>query len=579
MLKALRSSRFAAAYAQMAPAIANSPARFNSQKSTTYSTTALKRWSCLNEGVLPSIPDIKTIHVYDFDNTLFLSPLPNPQLWNGPTIGFLQSYECFSKGGWWHDVNILGSTGEGVEIEEARAWAGWWNEQIAQLVQLSMKQKDALTVLLTGRSEAGFAELIGRMIKSKQLAFDLVCLKPEVGPNNQRFATTMKFKQNFLDDLMRTYREADEIRVYEDRVKHVKGFREFFEQFNRDAATGGPSATRKPIAAEVIQVMEMAKYLSPVTEAAEIQRMINAHNGSLGNPGANITKSPYGRLELSKTTFYTGYLLSNADAVRIIDNIFLPLISSSVADTSEIKFMSNNILITPRSAPKPIRDKVGGLGKVVRWRLTDTGHFEHKLWAAKVSPLDSSVVIHTDNPEPIIVLGMRKGVRPADANKIRNWTPVTKDDSLVFDTVVGEKTILRVQEEDVARNGAASRGGKRRFQSDTRDEADTSTRDYRDMQQHRPPAPEYSGGRPPQNHNNRHYNGPPPPFRGNRGRGGRGGRGGHGRGRGRGPGGRDNYGSRYRSLDDHAVAAGSHDNMMDGRGSGRGPGGGPVMNY
>lgn len=82
-----------------------------------------------------------------------------------------------------------------------------------------MKQKDALTVLLTGRSEAGFAELIGRMIKSKQLAFDLVCLKPEVGPNNQRFATTMKFKQNFLDDLMRTYREADEIRVYEDRVK------------------------------------------------------------------------------------------------------------------------------------------------------------------------------------------------------------------------------------------------------------------------------------------------------------------------------------------------------------------------
>ncbi|KAF3479968.1 uncharacterized protein GIQ15_06944 [Arthroderma uncinatum] len=570
----------------MAPAIATSATRFNPQRPATYSTTALKRWSCLNEGVLPSIPDIKAIHVYDFDNTLFLSPLPNPQLWNGPTIGFLQSYECFAKGGWWHDSNILGSTGDGLEVEEARAWVGWWNEQIAQLVQLSMKQKDALTVLLTGRSESGFADLIGRMVKSKQLTFDLVCLKPEVGPNNQRFASTMKFKQNLLDDLMRTYKDADEIRVYEDRVKHVKGFRDFFEQFNKDALAAGPSATRKPITAEVIQVAELAKYLSPVTEAAEIQRMVNSHNASLGSPGANITKSPYGRLELSKTTFYTGYILSNADTARLIDNIFLPLISSSVADTTEIKFMSNSVLITPRSAPKPILDKVGGLGKVVRWRVTGTGTYEHKLWAARVSPLDSSEVIHTDNPEPIIVLGMRKGVRPTDAGKIRNWNPVTKDDSLVFDTAVGEKTILRVQEEDVGRNGNSSRGGKRRFQPDNREEAESSSpRDYRDRQQ-RPPAPEYSGGRPQNYHRhyndegNRRGNGPQPSFRGNRGRGGRGGRGGgRGRGRGAGGGGRgDGHASRYRSLDDHNTGGGGHD-TMDDRGPARGPGGGPVMNY
>lgn len=81
-----------------------------------------------------------------------------------------------------------------------------------------MKQKDALTVLLTGRGEGPFAELIKRMVKSKGLQFDLVCLKPEVGPNSQRFSTTMKFKQCFLEDLIFTYKDADEIRVYEDRV-------------------------------------------------------------------------------------------------------------------------------------------------------------------------------------------------------------------------------------------------------------------------------------------------------------------------------------------------------------------------
>lgn len=82
-----------------------------------------------------------------------------------------------------------------------------------------MKQKDALTVLLTGRAEGPFSDLVNRIVKSKSLEFDLVCLKPEVGPSSERFSTTMNFKQTFLEDLVLTYQQADEIRVYEDRVK------------------------------------------------------------------------------------------------------------------------------------------------------------------------------------------------------------------------------------------------------------------------------------------------------------------------------------------------------------------------
>jgi hypothetical protein len=82
-----------------------------------------------------------------------------------------------------------------------------------------MKQKDVLTVLLTGRAESTFVDIIKRMVKSRNLEFDLTCLKPEVGPNSQRFSSTMSFKQTFLEDLVLTYKHADEIRVYEDRVK------------------------------------------------------------------------------------------------------------------------------------------------------------------------------------------------------------------------------------------------------------------------------------------------------------------------------------------------------------------------
>lgn len=82
-----------------------------------------------------------------------------------------------------------------------------------------MQQKDALTVLLTGRGEHNFADLVKRIAASKKLQFDMVCLKPRVGPNNQRFSSTMNFKQALLEDIVYTYKEADEIRVYEDRPK------------------------------------------------------------------------------------------------------------------------------------------------------------------------------------------------------------------------------------------------------------------------------------------------------------------------------------------------------------------------
>ena len=88
-----------------------------------------------------------------------------------------------------------------------------------ELVELSIKQNDALTVLLTGRGERSFASLIKRIVSSKNLSFDMICLKPQAGPNNQKFRSTMAFKQAILEDLIYTYKAADEIRVYEDRPK------------------------------------------------------------------------------------------------------------------------------------------------------------------------------------------------------------------------------------------------------------------------------------------------------------------------------------------------------------------------
>ncbi|OJJ79703.1 rRNA 2'-O-methyltransferase fibrillarin-like protein [Aspergillus glaucus CBS 516.65] len=524
--------------------------------------TGLKRWSIANRE-LPATPQVKAIHVYDFDNTLFLSPLPNPQLWNGPTIGFLQAYESFANGGWWHDPNLLAATGEGLEKEEPRAWEGWWNEHIVRLVQLSMQQKDALTVLLTGRSENGFADLVRRMVDSKKLEFDLVCLKPEVGPNNERFATTMEFKQALLENLILTYEQADEIRIYEDRVKHVKRFREWLEQLDRRLPALQTTGSRRFLNFDVIQVAEGCTYLSPVVETAEAQRMINSHNTIISrNPSLNMTKSPFGRLCIKRTIFYTGYLISNTDSNLLIDQLLLPNLPHGLADSNDLKYMANSILITPRPAPRSILDKVGGMGKKLSWQVTGTAVYENRVWAARLTPIPAHEKYYTDNPYPIVVLAVRRGARPIDAGKIQNWNPVPADRALTLDTVVGEKVVLRVEEE-IPNEGEwesqfTNKNNKRRHQQER--EEDTL------YPQSRQQPNGYTGPSP--NRPRHHDDGPRRGGYRGRGRGngprGRGSnRGGRGRGRGRDTGAHPFY----RSLDDYG-----HEGGDDKPGSG-------VMNY
>lgn len=399
-----------------------------------------------------------------------------------------------------------------------------------------MQQKDALTVLLTGRSEHGFGDLIKKMVKSKGLEFDMISLKPKAGPNNERFGSTMNFKQNFLESLMETYKFAEEIRLYEDRVRHVKGFREYFQGYNKRQNGIGGTPTRGPITAEVVQVADGVTQLEPVVEAAEVQRMLNDHNDHVGRAKRGT------RLQIKKTVFYTGYLISNTDTQKLLTLANLP---PNMPDT-EMKFLANNILITPRPAPESILEKVGHMGSKTTWEVTGTAVYENKIWAASVRPVPSTKGYYTENPVPIVVLALRKGARPIDAGKIQNWQPVSPEKQFIFESTVGEKVLLRIEEENPAENEYESlfpNKSLKRKQHDDEDNRQSSGPPYSNGQS-------YGGGRNNySNHKENSYGG------GRGGRGGRGngnqrgGRGGRGNGGGRGRGGRGG-GHNYRSLDD-----------------------------
>jgi len=421
-------------------------------------------------------------------------------------------------------------------VEEQRAWKGWWNERIAELIKLSMEQKDALTVLLTGRGENNFSELIKKMLASKALEFDIISLKPAVGPNHERLTSTMHFKQLFLEALMETYRGAEELRIYEDRVPHVQKFRTFFQNYNKKQQGIGGVPTRGPITAEVIQVADGVTTLDPVTEAAAVQRIINDHNVEVDKGNAKK------RLVIKKTLFYTGYLVKATDTKKLLT---LAQIPTNMPD-SDLKFMANNILITPRPCPDSILEKVGGLGSKTTWQVTGTAVFENKIWAASVVPIPADKKVYTENSSTFVILALRKGVKPIDAGKIQNWQPVPPDKAFVFETTVGEKVLLRI--EDEIRNETEyeslfpNKASKRKYGQD-----DDSPNGRQTSGSYNPAQARGGYQNQSQNHNSRGGRG----GRGNSsqrgnggGRGGRGNNNGGGRGRGRGG------GYNYRSLDD-----------------------------
>lgn len=359
----------------------------------------------------------------------------------------------------------------------------------------------------------------------------------------------------------------------------MAGFRDFFESMNRNLHTGQAPVPRKPITAEVIQVSEECAYLDPVTEAAEVQRMINSHNLASHDKAMAKIKSPYHRLRIKRTVFYTGYLVSQEDSHRLVQDVLESLLPQGLSESNNLKYMANSILIAPRPAPKSVLEKIGGMGKKLSWQITGTACFENRIWAARVAPIPPTEPYYTENPSPLIVLAVRKGSRPVDAGKIQNWHPVPAEMAMTVETVIGEKVVLRVEEDNPHEGEWESqfmhKNHKRRYQQQQRDEEilypqSGQNNGYEGHTQGPP------HGYHPYQRDNR-YNNEESPRRGSfRGRARGNGRGRGARGaRGRGRGGRDAPSNPYyKSLDDHSGGySGSHD---DKGGSG---GGGFAMDY
>ncbi|CDH08515.1 uncharacterized protein ZBAI_00297 [Zygosaccharomyces bailii ISA1307] len=190
---------------------------------------ALKNWSsCPQLLSLPSADShIKCIHIYDFDNTLYLSPQPNRQLYTQELLASLYGGTILGGRDWWSEPRFLEkSFAEMLETPKGSSREEFWNEEMLSLAKASFKDKDTVSIILTGRKEELFAKLFEETLQACEvLYFNAVCLKRAgVGQN------TMDYKSAVIGDLIDQYEGSlEEITLYDDRISQVNKLSKFLQ--------------------------------------------------------------------------------------------------------------------------------------------------------------------------------------------------------------------------------------------------------------------------------------------------------------------------------------------------------------
>ncbi|KAF9912738.1 hypothetical protein EC991_009474 [Linnemannia zychae] len=231
-----------------------------------------------------------TAKVFDFDQTLFQSPLPNPALWDPSFIGILTSW-AYCGTGWWHNPGTLEM---GPDIE-ASIWDGWWNEAIVEKVRESSEDPGCLTILLTGRNGPTFGQKLVSMIQSKGLDFDLIVTKPttvallepsstSISKKADRKAPadsnskpvekylkvhTFNTKHDFLYNVLYEYPAIRTMHLWDDRPCQIAKFRQAGQEW----------LDKKMLDHfEITVVQEPMIYLDPQREIDLVLAMVEANN-------------------------------------------------------------------------------------------------------------------------------------------------------------------------------------------------------------------------------------------------------------------------------------------------------------
>jgi hypothetical protein len=312
----------------------------------------------------------------------------------------------------------------------------------------SFRDPEALTVLLTGRSTA-YIDLIGRILKSKGLDFDLVVLKPK--KERGEWNSTLNFKYAFIDNVLKLGESIEEVEVYEDRAPHRDAFEEYLKNWRRLAE---PTTNEEEYDGIKVQSVELAEqndsiglkefkvhfvampfiHLDEALEESLIRDMLEETNE------VDMADETY-QYTLKKKVSNLGYAVASDDFEKLF-NTYLPMMDKKLSDKHEWRQIRHPSVFIHFNALPHILSKVGGLGKHVEFEVTHLG-VSNKVLALSLAPVTSfhevvngkgEKILKPDprtrywskNEVPVLVLATRDGGKPIDANCLEQWKEIPK---------------------------------------------------------------------------------------------------------------------------------------------------------
>lgn len=225
--------------------------------------------------------------IYDFDSTLFFSPLISPMLWSPKVVQTVTAEGVYGPG-WWRDIRSL-DLGSSASLE-ANGWKGYWNETIVESARKDIADPNTMTIVLTGRRHHPFHKIVPAMLKSKKLAFDLVGLRPdpesitehhwEVSAEGKLeydlagsvFISTMHFKTCLILYLLNSIPSLAHVVMWDDRIHHVRRFEEYLKILQ------GKQLIKSE---RVVFVQGIRPTFNPKWEKKVVSHIINTYNTAL----------------------------------------------------------------------------------------------------------------------------------------------------------------------------------------------------------------------------------------------------------------------------------------------------------
>lgn len=258
-----------------------------SKDTLTMEHSVLFEWNSVDSALnVPSMAHdkIKKICIFDFDNTLFKSPGPNPHLYSPELYRALLSPHVFSNGGWWSEPRFLGSLiDEFLDRSDEVDDSVYWNREMVDEARESWSHRGdgTLTILMTGRKELLFSGLLSKLaheeVFGEPLHFHGAFLK------RQGYATTMAYKCACLRSLLDYYSNAEEVVMYDDRRQQLEGFDVFFNEYReaRGLSRGQGQGQGHSLKHTLVAVEPVIDYLAPAKEIATVADIFQEHNNDV----------------------------------------------------------------------------------------------------------------------------------------------------------------------------------------------------------------------------------------------------------------------------------------------------------